>query len=106
MYQSFVQSLPMLAQMPPPFAMIAVKTNPALTLQQKREIIDALEKLAAPNPEQQAMQQAEMQSQQERTAAEVEGLRAKAFKDMAQGEAAAARAYAPQVIPQGQPIAA
>jgi hypothetical protein len=104
MYQSFVQSLPMLAQMPPPFAMIAVKTNPALTQQQKREIIEALEKLAAPNPEQQAMQQAQMESAQAEAAAKVEGLRAKAFKDMAQGEQIAARASQPQFAV--QPIAA
>ena len=104
MYQSFVQSLPMLAQMPPAFAMIAVKTNPALTIQQKREIIDALEKQAQPNPEQQAMQQAQMQQEQERGMAEVEGLRARAFKDVATGEAAAARASQPQFA--AQPIAA
>jgi hypothetical protein len=105
MYQAFVQSLPMLAQMPPPFAMIAVKTNPSLTMQQKREIIAALEGMAQPNPEAQAAQAEAMQLQKDKAIAEVEKTRAEAFKNMAQGEEYAARTAPPAVYPIG-PMAA
>ena len=101
-YQAFVQSLPQLAQMPPAFAQIAVKTNPALTIQQKREVLAALEAQAQPNPQQQAMQQAQAEAAQERATAETEAIRARAFKDVAQGEAAVSRAQQPQYA--AQPI--
>lgn len=101
-YQAFMQSLPQLAQMPPAFAKIAIKVNPALTTQQKREIIDALEQMQAPNP----MAEAQAQMAQDRATAEVENIRAQAFQRVAQGEAAAMRASQPQYPPQGQTIAA
>jgi hypothetical protein len=102
-----MQALPQLAQMPPAFAKIAVKVNPALKASQKREIIEALDAMSQPNP--QAAEQAQMQAQaaQERAMAETENIRAQAFQRVAQGEAAAARAYQPQPIPDpGQFIAA
>ncbi|MBB4799670.1 hypothetical protein HNP32_003430 [Brevundimonas bullata] len=91
MYQAFMQSLPQLAQMPPAFAKIAIKVNPALTSQQKREIIDALDEMAQPNPQAQQAQQAQAEAVQQRAAAEVEKIRSEAFKNMAQGEEVAAR---------------
>lgn len=103
MYGAFMQALPQLAQMPPAFAKIAIKVNPALKSSQKREIIEALDAMAQPNP--MAEQQAQMA--QERASAETENIRAQAFQRVAQGEAAAARAYQPQQFPDpGQVIAA
>lgn len=90
-YQAFVQTLPQLAQLPPAFAMMAIKTHPALTAQQKREMVEALEQMAQPNPEAQAMQQAQMQQQQEREAVVTEEIRSKAIKNMAQAQDIAAR---------------
>lgn len=105
-YQAFVTTLPMLAQMPPQFAQIAVKTHPALTSNQKREILQVLEGMAQPNPQAQAAQQSQMQMQQDMAAADIEKKRADAFKSMAQGEEIAGRSMAPQFPDQGQFIAA
>jgi hypothetical protein len=105
-YQAFVTTLPLLGQMSPQFAQIAVKTHPALTSNQKREILQVLEEMAQPNPEAQAAQQAQMQMAQDSAAAELEKTRAEAFKSMAQGEEIASRSMAPMYPPMGQPIAA
>ena len=102
-YQAFMQSLPALAQMPPAFAQIAVKVNPALKAAQKREILEALEQMAQPNP--MAEQQAQMAEAKAR--ADIENTQAQAFQRAMQGEAAAARANQPQMMPDmGQVIAA
>lgn len=101
-YQAFMQSLPALAQMPPAFAQIAVKVNPALKAAQKREILEALEQMSAPNP--MAAEQAELSKAQ--AEADVEKTRAEAFNKVASGEAAMARANQPQFPDQGQYIAA
>jgi hypothetical protein len=102
-YQAFMQSLPALAQMPPAFAQIAVKINPALRSSQKREILQALEQMAQPNP----MAEQQGQMAQDMAAAELEKKRADAFKAMAQGEEIAGRSMAPQFpVDPGQFIAA
>lgn len=100
MYQAFVNALPMLAQMPPQFAQIAIKVNPSLRASQKREILEVLEQMSQPNP--QAQQAAEMEMAHK--AAETEKVRAEAFKNMAQGEDHASRAQ--QMPDMGQYIAA
>lgn len=102
-YQAFVTTLPQLAQLPPAFAQIAIKTHPALTSAQKREMLQALEGMSQPNP----MAEAQAQAAQDRAQAETENIRAQAFQRVAQGEAAAMKAQQPQVIPEwGSPIAA
>jgi hypothetical protein len=105
-YQAFVTTLPMLAQMPPAFAKIAVKTHPALTSAQKREIIATLEGQTEPDPAAQQAQAEQQQMAKDMAAAELEKRRADAFKSMAQGEEIAGRAMAPQFPDMGQPIAA
>lgn len=102
-YQAFVTTLPQLAQMPPAFAQIAIKTHPALTANQKREILQALEGQGQPNP--QAEEAAAIAK--EGAIADIEKKRADAFKSQAQGEAALVQAQQPVMIPDmGQPIAA
>lgn len=105
-YAAFVQTLPMLAQMPPQFAQIAVKTHPALTANQKREILQVLEGMNQPNPEAQQAQAEQQQIAKDMAAAELEKKRAEAFKSMAQGEEIAGRAMQPQFPDMGQIIAA
>ena len=105
-YAAFVQTLPMLAQMPPQFAQIAVKTHPALTSAQKREILQVLESMAQPNPEAQQAQAEQQQMAKDAAAAQIEKDRATAFKSMAQGEEIAGRSMAPQFPDMGQVIAA
>lgn len=103
MYAAFIQSLPALAQMPPAYAKMAIKANPALKASQKREMLEAMEQMSAPNP--MAEQQAQMA--QAKAQADIENTQAQAFQRAMQGEAAARRASQPQVMPnQGQYIAA
>lgn len=106
MYGAFMQALPALAQMPPAFAKIAVKVNPSLKSSQKREIIEALDAMAQPNPQAQQAQAEQQQMAKDAAAAQIEKDRAAAFKSMAQGEEIAGRAMAPQIPVQGQVIAA
>lgn len=103
MYAAFIQSLPALAQMPPAYAAMAIKANPALKASQKREMLEAMEQMGQPNP------QAEAQAQmaQAKAQADIENTQAQAFQRAMQGEAAAARANQPQMMPDmGQVIAA
>lgn len=102
MYSAFIQSLPALAQMPPAYAAMAIKANPALKASQKREMLEALEEMNQPNP--QAAEQAEMA--RAKAAADIENTQAQAFQRAMQGEAAAVRASQPQYPPMGNEIAA
>lgn len=90
-YMAFMQALPQLAALPPAFAMMAIKVNPALTSQQKREMVEALEQMSQPNPEAQAAQAAQAQKVQERSDVETEEIRSKAIMNMARADEIAAR---------------
>lgn len=102
MYAAFIQSLPALAQMPPAYAAMAIKANPALKASQKREMLEAMEQMSAPNPAaEQVAQMAQAKAQ-----ADIENTQAQAFQRAMQGEAAAQRASQPQYPDMGQIITA
>lgn len=102
-YQAFMQVLPMLAQMPPALAKMAISVNPALKSAQKRELIEALDGMGQANP----MAEEQAQMAKAKAQADIENTQAQAFQRAVQGEAAAMRASQPQVMPdQGQYIAA
>lgn len=101
-YQAFMQVLPMLAQMPPALAKMAISINPALKSTQKRELMEALDGMGQPNP----MAEEQAQMARAKAQADIENTQAQAFQRAMQGEAAAMRASQPQYPPQGQIIAA
>lgn len=111
-YQALSQSIAaaVQGQVPAPLLTLMIKAHPSLPTRLKKEFLDALDKMSNPPPEAQQAQQAQMQAQQERAAAELEEVRARTFKTIAEGERAAHQTQQPQFLaPAGDefgPIAA
>ena len=103
-FEQFMQILPVLAQMPPQFATMAVEMAP--NLRNKQKILDALQ--GGDDPQAQAMQQmmqqqaaqlemAGKQSEIENTQADTAKKRADAMKSITQAAAEAAEASTPRL---------
>lgn len=111
-YQALTQAITaaVQGQFPPPLLQMIVKANPAMPTRLKKELLDVIEKMSAPNPEQQQAQAEQQQIMKDKAAADIEKVRADAFRSMSQGEAAARQATQPMMTQpdpyQGQPIAA
>lgn len=82
-FEQFMQILPVLAQMPPQFAVMAVEMAP--NLRNKQKILDALQGGSDPQAQmmQQQMQQAQFQTQMAKEQSEIENTQADTVKKRA-----------------------
>lgn len=82
-FEQFMQLLPILAQMPPQFAIMAVQMAP--NLRNKQKILDALQGGSDPQAQamQQQMQQAQFQTQMAKEQSEIENTQADTVKKRA-----------------------
>lgn len=91
-YQAFTQLLS--SGLPPPMLRLAIELHPGLNVKRKKQALDMLEQMSRPPRPDPAAEQSQ-QMAMERAGAETEEIRAKAFKYVAQGEQAAAKAQEP-----------
>lgn len=80
--------------MPPPMMRLAIELHPGLNTKRKKQALDMLEQMAAPQQPDPMAEQAQGMAM-ERAQAETEEIKARAFKHVAQGEQAAAKAQEP-----------
>lgn len=104
-FEQLMQAVGMITQgVPPPLVKVAIEAIPGLAPKQKKAVTDALEQMMAPQQAQgqgqpDPMQAQAMQMAQEAAMADIEKTKADAFRAVAQGEAAMARAQQPPPMP-------
>ena len=104
-FEQLMQAVGMITQgVPPQLVRVAIEAIPGLPPKQKKAVMDAIEQMIQPQQGQGQQAPDPMQAQmaqmaQEAAMADIEKTKADAFRAVAQGEAAMARAQQPSMLP-------
>lgn len=83
-FDTLTKMMPALTQLPPPYAKLLVMAS---SLRDKDRLLEMLDEMAAPNPQAQAIQQAQVQLEFQGAQAEIEKTQSETVKNLAQAQA-------------------